>query len=232
MKKNWLFVALLAAHSSIHAMGVDDPLLVGFQAEKFETRAKDGSDPLVLDAEFWVGRDLEKFVTKIDLEKVAGATEEAELQFLFNKAIDPYWDLRLGWRHNAKPGPARDYLAVGVDGVSPYQIEASATAFAGEGGQISFRLDAEYEYMLTQRVVLRPNFGFNLYSKNDDVAGIGSGLSDLTAGVRLGYEMAREFTPYIGVHWFKKYGHTADLTRDEGGKVSDSQVVAGVRFWF
>lgn len=232
MKNILMFSIALLAPSTVYAMGIDDPLLFGFQAEKFETRSKSGADPLVLDAEFWAGRDLEKVIAKLDLEKVSGITEEAEIQILYSRAIDPYWDMRLGWRHNAKPRPTRGYLAMGIDGVAPYQIETSVTAFAGEGGQLSLRVGTEYEYMVTQRWVLRPSLGFNLYSKNDDAVGIGSGLSDITAGLRLGYEVRREFSPYIGVHWSKKYGHTANLTRDEGGKVTDSQFVAGVRFWF
>lgn len=232
MKKFLLSALLLLPQSSVFAMGEDDPLLVGFEAEKFEMRSKDGADPWVLDAEFWVGRDLEKLVAKLDLEKVAGATEEAELQLLYSKAIDPYWDLRVGLRHNAKPKQSRDYLAIGVDGLAPYQIETSVAAFVGESGQVSFRVDAEYEYMFTQRVVLRPSVGLNVFTKNDDAVEIGSGLSDLTAGLRLGYEVMREFAPYVGVHWSKKYGHTADLARDDGGKVSDTQFVAGIRFWF
>ncbi len=72
----------------------------------------------------------------------------------------------------------------------------------------------------------------NLYSKDDEAVGIGSGLSDMELGLRLRYEIRREFAPYIGVNWTGKFGQTADFARDEGEDTSDVQIVAGIRAWF
>jgi hypothetical protein len=38
----------------------------------------------------------------------------------------------------------------------------------------------------------------NFYSQADRGRGIGTGLSDLDSGVRLGYQISRKFAPYIG----------------------------------
>ena len=61
---------------------------------------------------------------------------------------------------------------------------------------------------------------------------LGSGLSDLALGLRLRYEFNRQFAPYIGVEWTDTYGDTADYRRSAGRDTSDTQFVAGLRFWF
>ena len=57
---------------------------------------------------------------------------------------------------------------------------------------------------------------------------IGSGLSDIEAGLRLRYEIRRELAPYVGVHWVRRFGETADFASDD----SETRFVAGVRVWF
>ncbi|MCU7858444.1 MAG: copper resistance protein B, partial [Candidatus Thiodiazotropha sp. (ex Lucinoma kastoroae)] len=114
----------------------------------------------------------------------------------------------------------------------PYLFEVDARVFIGESGQIGARIDAEYEYMLTQKLILSPEIEMNLYSKDDEEVGIGSGLSDMELGLRLRYEVLREFAPYIGVNWTKIFGQTADFASDEGEDTSDVQIVLGIRAWF
>ena len=103
--------------------------------------------------------------------------------------------------------------------------------FLGVSGQVGAQLDAEYEYMFTQKLVLSPEIEMNIYSKVDEAVGIGSGLSDVELGLRLRYEIRREFAPYIGVNWTKKFGQTADFARAEGEDTCDVQIVAGIRAW-
>jgi len=72
----------------------------------------------------------------------------------------------------------------------------------------------------------------NFYGKEDEELGIGEGLTDIEAGLRLRYEIRREFAPYIGVNWERQFGDTAAKTRGAGDDVSETTLVAGVRFWF
>ena len=233
MKKEFHgLVAVLMLPGLAQAHGKDDPVLTKVMIDQLEVRSTDGPDPWVLDAQAWVGRDLHKLWVKTEVEYVDGATEEAEVQALYSRAIAPYWDLQVGWRHDIRPRPDRDWLAIGFEGLAPYWFEVDAAAFVGEGGQVGARLEAEYEWMFTQRWVLSPELEVNLYRKNDEAVGIGSGLSDLELGLRLRYEIRREFAPYVGVNWTRKIGNTADFARDEGEDTSDVQIVAGVRAWF
>jgi len=213
-------------------MGTDDPLLYKVSIDQLEFRKADGPNPLVWKADAWIGKDLHKFWFKTEGKHADGKVNELETQFLYSRAIAPFWDLQLGWRHDIKPEPNRDWLAVGFKGLVPYQIETDAGLFIGESGQLGLRLEAEYEYLFTQRLVLSPEIALNLHGKNDADVGTGSGLSDLEFGLRLGYQVQREFMPYIGLNWSRKFGNTADFARKEGEDTNDLQIVTGIRVWF
>lgn len=224
--------ALMLLSTTTQAASKDDPILAKVMINQLEVRSTDGPDPRVLEAQAWIGQDLNKLWLKADVEYVDGHTEEAEIQALYSRAIAPYWDFQVGWRHDSRPKPNRDWLAIGFEGLAPYWFEIDAAAFIGESGQVGARLEAEYEVMFTQRWVLSPELKVNLHTRNDEATGTGSGLSDTELGLRLRYEVRREFAPYIGVNWTKKYGNTADFARDEGEDTDDVQFVAGVRAWF
>lgn len=234
MKKYLLLLLSALLFPGISAAGGmdDDPLLTMLVVDQFELRNGEGKSPLVWDAEGWVGKDLQKLWIKTDGEYVDGQVEEAELQALYSRAIAPFWDLQLGWRRDIRPTPQRDWLAFGLKGLAPYFFDIDTTLYIGDSGRTSARLQAEYEVMLTQRLVLVPEIELNLYGKNDPATGTGSGLSNVEAGLRLRYEVRREFAPYIGVNWSRLYGQTADYVRAEGTDVDNLQLVFGVRFWF
>ncbi|MCG6872394.1 MAG: copper resistance protein B [Gammaproteobacteria bacterium] len=225
-----LLAVLLAVPAN--AMTSDDPLLVMLKIDQLEVRDSDQGSPLVFDGLAWIGHDLNKVWAKFEAERIDGETEEAELQLLYGRAIAPYWDLQVGWRHDFRPEPERDWFAIGLQGLAPYFFEVDATAFIGEDSQVAFRLSAEYEMMLTQRWVLSPEIEINAYTKDQPDFGIGSGIADLDAGLRLRYEIRREIAPYVGVNYQRKFGGTADLAKAQGEATDDWQWVAGIRAWF
>ncbi len=233
MKKLLITTLFVLVSINVHAGGRgDDPLLTKVMINQLEVRETDGPNQTVLEAQGWIGKDLHKLWIKADVEQEGGKTHESELQFLYSKAIAPYWDFQIGWRHNSRPKPTQDWLAIGLHGLAPYYFEIDAAAFIGKSGQTAFRLGAEYEMMLTQKLVLSPEASFDFYGKDDRAADIGSGLSSSEIGLRLRYEVKREFAPYIGINWTKKYGDTADFAKAGGGGTSDRQIVAGIRAWF
>lgn len=138
----------------------------------------------------------------------------------------------MGMRHDFNPEPSQNWAVIGLQGMAPYFIETDLNLFITNGKQTNLRLSAEYEAMITQQLVLSPSAEINLYGKNDEVRGIGSGISSMEFGVRLAYEIRREFAPYIGINWEQTFGKTADYARHEGESTNDIQLVAGVRFWF
>ena len=107
-----------------------------------------------------------------------------------------------------------------------------ATAYVGQAGQTAARLEGKYELLITNRLVLQPTAEINIYGKNDARRGIGAGLSSTSLGLRLRYELDRQFAPYIGVNWDRSYGNTARFAEQEGQRRSEVSFVAGVRAWF
>ena len=226
-------IALSAASChQVQAMEADDPTLAMVKIDQLEWRERDGPDATYFEGEGWVGRDLNKLWFKGEYEQSDGSTEEAEVQALYSRGITPFWDAQVGFREDFKPEPSRSWLALGFQGLAPYWFETSTVLFIGESGRTAFRLEAEYEILFTQRLILSPELEINAYGKNDEDTGTGSGLSDAEFGLRLRYEIRREFAPYIGINWYKKYGNTADFAREEGEGVSDTALVIGIRAWF
>ncbi len=210
----------------------DDPILTKLMLDKFEVGFAKGPNPITWEGGLWIGKDLNKLWFKTEGEHVSGEIEGSENQLLFSHAISTFWDLQAGWRHDTVPGTSRDYAQIGIQGLAPYFVETDANLSFGKNSQVKLNFNFEYEMMLTQKLVLSPEFGFNAYAKDDKAMGVGSGLSDASAGLRLRYEVKREFAPYIGVNWSKKFGKTADFITDEGGDSSETMFVAGVRIWY
>ncbi len=234
MKIFFLIPAFLLVLPGVAAGGgmIDDPLLGLLLIDQFEVRTGDGDSPLAWDAEGWLGKDMNKLWIKTEGDYVDNTVEEVEVQALYSRAVAPFWDVQVGWRRDIQPTPERDWLALGFKGLAPYFFDIDVAVFVGDNGRTAARLQGEYEFMLTQRLILVPDIELNLYSRDDPATGIGSGLADIEAGLRLRYEIRREFAPYIGLNWIHLYGGTADFARAEGGDIDEFQVVFGVRAWF
>jgi copper resistance protein B len=184
------------------------------------------------EAEGWYGNDVDKLWLRTEGERSGGKLEDADLEAFWNRNIATFWSTQVGVRHDFGEGPSRTWAAVGMQGLSPYWFELEATAYVGQSGRTAARLRAEYELLLTQRLVLQPEAEVNLYGKDDPARRIGSGLSDVQFGLRLRYEVSRQFAPYIGVNFIRRVGTTADFAREDFQPVFDRQIVAGVRLWF
>lgn len=230
-----LFVAtsLLGAAGTVTAGAEDDPVLIMGKLDQLEVRKTAGKDPIIAEGYVWIGQDLNKLWINFDAEKVGAEVEELETQVLYSRAVAPFWDFQAGWRRDHRPqDEKRDWLVLGFNGVAPYLFEVNAQLFFSENSRAAARLSAEYEVLITQNLVLIPEFNINAYSKSDPARGLGSGLSDLSLGVRLAYHLSREFAPYVGVNWDKRFGGTADYARSADHPVQDAQLVMGIRAWF
>ena len=191
------------------------------------------NDSTVYDAQAWYGTTFNRFVIKAEGDISNGTLEESSTDLLWGHALNAYFDTQLGIRlDNYRDGKDRRWLAMGVQGLAPYWFELDVAAYVGEDGRTAFTAQAEYELLLPQKLILQPRAELYLYGKDDLDNGLGSGLSDLALGLRLRYEFNRQFAPYIGVEWTDTYGDTADYRRSAGRDTSDTQFVAGLRFWF
>jgi copper resistance protein B len=200
-----------------------------FKLDQFE-HALDGNS-LAWEAEAWYGSDFDKLWLRSEGARDNGRSD-LHTELFWDHAFAAFWDWQLGARHDSGSGPPRDWAGFGVQGLAPYWIELQATAYVGEQGRSAARLRAEYELLFTQRLILQPELELNFYGKSDPQREVGVGLSDATLGLRLRYEIRREFAPYVGIIWTRRFGDAGDFARAAGHAAADTQVVAGVRVWF
>lgn len=206
--------------------------LASLMVENLEATRSDGNSSVAYDLQGWYGRTYDSAVLKAEGEIDDGQIRDARNELLWGHAIASYWDTQVGVRYDSGDGPNRSWLAFGVQGLAPYWFEVEATGYVGERGRTALRVDVSYELLLTQKLILSPRIEANAYGKPDPARGLGSGLADLTAQLRLRYEIRREFAPYVGVEWAHKFGKTRDFARAEGEDAHEVRVVAGLRYWF
>jgi copper resistance protein B len=192
----------------------------------------DGEHGQNLDAEAWFGGDYNKLWLKAQGERTGGRLESMRTEALWDRAFAPFWSTQLGVRHDTGGGDARNWLAAGVRGLAPYWFDVEATAYLRPGGEFAARFDTRYEVLFTQRLILEPQLEGNLYSRADPQRGTGTGLSDIEFGLRLRYEIRRQFAPYVGVTWNRRFGSTADFARMRGEDATTFRAVAGLRIWY
>ncbi|MES2858634.1 MAG: copper resistance protein B [Pseudomonadota bacterium] len=201
--------------------------------DRLEVSDADDGTALGWEATAWVGGDIQRLWLRSEGEAVDGRVEHGDVEVLYGRGVRAWWDVLAGVRQDVGEGPSRTWAAFGVQGLAPYKFEVSATAYIGQGGRTALRVEAEYDTLLTNRLILQWRAEANAHGKDDPLAMVGAGLSTVEAGARLRYEITRQFAPYIGFEYGRAFGTTADMRRaaghDAGG---DTRVVAGVRVWF
>ncbi len=201
--------------------------------DRLEATFGEGADGYVWDAQGWYGGDIHRFWWKSEGEgAIDGELESGEVEALYSRAFTPYFDLQAGVRQRYTPEADRTDLVVGVQGLAPYWFEVDVAAFLSNEGELSARAEAEYDLRLTQRLILQPRAEINLSAEDVPELAIGSGVSSAELGVRLRYEIRREFAPYVGVEWSSSFGDTRDFIEARGEDPEDARLVVGIRAWF
>jgi copper resistance protein B len=241
-----IFLAIISLNNSALAqkapefsndLMMDNKTYVFFMADRFEYNMNSGLNPLVLDAQGYIGKDLNKFWFKTEGEALTAETEgEMEFQGLYSRAITAYFDVQAGIRYdvayNADDSQSRSFAVIGLQGLAPYFFEVDGSIAVSDAGDVSASLEAEYDLPITQRLWGQPRLETSLAVQDVEKWGVGSGFNNVRLGFRLRYEIRREFAPYLGISWNRKLGETADFTREEGGEASNFGLVGGVRMWF
>ena len=204
-----------------------------FRAERFEVGVSGGEETYAWEADFFTGEPLDRLWIKTEGEGAfGGELEHGEVQALWGHAISPFFDLQAGLRYDFAPDPQRAHLVLGIQGLAPNWIEVDAAAFLSNEGELTARIEAEYDLRITQRLILQPLVEIELSAQDIPELGIGAGLSSTEVGLRLRYEVQPEFAPYIGVEWEQAYGQTADYREAAGEDAGGVRFLAGVRVSF
>jgi copper resistance protein B len=198
-----------------------------------ELQVRNGRDGYRWDGQAWFGGDINRLALKSEGEGTfRRGADGAEVQALYSHAIGPYTDLQAGIRYDFEPKPSRTYATIGFQTLAPGFFELEGAMFLSNKGDLLGRLEGLYDQRITQRLIVQPRVEFNFAAQNVRENRVGSGLSNAELGLRLRYEIKREFAPYIGVSWDRKTGDTARFYRAAGEKTSSKSFVAGIRTWF
>jgi copper resistance protein B len=184
------------------------------------------------DGQGWIGTDYDKLWIKSEGTLGNGALTDGQQQFLYDRAVTTYFDLQGGLRSDLDSRPTRNWAAFGIQGLAPYFFDLELTGYVSGEGHLAAKLVASYDLLLTQRLILQPQMELNLYSKADPARLTGAGFSDIDTGLRLRYEITRNFAPYLGVVYEGKFGQTANFARQAGESTGDFRFVLGARVWF
>jgi copper resistance protein B len=188
------------------------------RADILEYRSRDGADGQAFEGEAWWGKDASKWVVKARGERTDGeGWEKGEAEVLKAWPVGPYFDLQAGLRYDLAP-KGRSYAAIGFEGLAPYWFELQGTAYLSDQGKVSARGEASYDLRLTQKLILQPRVEGDLAE---------AGAARLEGGLRLRYEITREFAPYVGLVRERTFGPMTPL----GERAGSTAVVIGVRAW-
>ncbi|MES2698793.1 MAG: copper resistance protein B [Pseudomonadota bacterium] len=227
----WGADAMRASRRELQQTHGDYPLF-WFQADRAEVQVRDGADGYLWDVQGYYGGTTSRLWFKSEGEgSFDDGIDDAEFQALYARAIAPFFDVQAGVRQDIA-GPDTTYAVLGIQGLAPYLFEIDGALFLSQRGDFTARFEAELDQRITQRLILQPRAEFNLAAQDVPQLGIGAGLDTVEVGIRLRYEIIREFAPYIGIEQSWRVGNSADYARAAGEDPSVTSFVAGIRFWF
>ncbi len=225
MKTAIVALALIVATSSF-AGGGGDILRGSVTVDTLEYQFNEEKS-LSWDTYAFIGYDINKIYMYSEGEKAQGTSAQSENQLVYSRAVAPYWDLQMGVGYDTAESSNQTWAVLGVQGLAPYFFEIRATLLFAADGTAGVRTEVEYEALITQQLIVTPSVSISAYTKDIPEMGIGSGMSNMTLGARLRYEIRREFAPYIGVEWSKNFANTNVFS-----PLNETYAVAGLRVWF
>ena len=211
----------------------DQRVYVHALLDEFEYRADGGNGFSRWEGEAWVGTDTNRLWVKSEGEVNRHAeVRDGQHEVLYDRPITTFFDLQAGMRYDLDSAPGRAWAAFGVEGLAPHFLHVSATAYFSDGGHVAAKAQGSYDLLLTQRLIVQPRFEVNAYTKEDPRRQLGSGPSNVDAGLRLRYEINRKVAPYLGVSYQRSFARTAHYARSEGVSDGNVSISAGIRCWF
>ncbi len=183
--------------------------------------------------EAWYGGDRHRLVIKSEGHgKFGKGVEEGEVDLLYARPLDAYWDVQAGIRQDFGADAKDTHAVVAVEGLAPYWFDIEAALFLSQRGAVTMRAEASYDQRITQRLILQPRLELNLSAQSDDRRDIGSGLVNAELGLRLRYEIVPEVAPYVGVQYDQRFDETRRRGHAAGDPAGSASIVIGVASFF
>jgi len=209
----------------------DETVFTGLWIDRIELREGESEDHSEFAGQAWLGNSYHRLLLRSELEWRDLTFEESMTELLYSRALTPFWNIQLGGRYDHGDLAHRQWLTLGVSGLAPYWFEVNANLYLEPDGHSAATVEVEYETLLSQRLILQPRMGLEFYGDSDLEAGHARGLSKSTLGLRLRYEINRQFAPYFGFEQVHHHGEAKTLFQPLG-QHRESHWIAGLRFWF
>ncbi|HEY0712446.1 MAG TPA: copper resistance protein B [Polyangia bacterium] len=227
--------SLAASEPHMHDMMTWEPELF-LMSEVLEYVPLAHERPVRYDLTGWFGGDVNRIWMKAEgSQSTEAAGGETEFQLLYSRLISSFWDVQAGLLLDLRYGggtDARVMLALGLEGLAPGWFEVEPVVFISHSGDVSASLTSYYDLFLSQRLVAQARFETALAVQSVPEFGVGSGINRIDLGLRIRYEVVRQFAPYLGVAWLRQLMETADLARAAGADVGQVSFVAGLQLWY
>lgn len=233
MRRTALAAGLAAALAALPAAA--EPLFWSVQVERLEYRFGRDHDALAVEPDAFIGTDALKlrYRGEAEFDLADDSLEVFEHELLLQVPVSDFFDAHAGVRLDRPDGPDRSYAVLGLHGLAPQWIELDLDLFLSDRGDPSARLEAEYEAVITNRLILTPSIELDLPFADDPGTGQGGWAPTLEAGLRLGWDLVdRALAPYVGVHYERRFGETGRIARAGGGNADAVFLVAGVRLMY
>ncbi len=230
-----VLLAMTALPQEARGQTMDDKIYTFVLFDQLEYAPGLPGGPINLEATSWIGGDVNRLWIRAEGEQSTLEGEgEVEIEALYGRFITPFFDAVAGARLDTRWGEesaTRGFLAVGLQGLAPYMFEVEPTLYVSHEGDVSAEFSAAYSFLFTQRLVLEPEVEISAALQDVPEWGVGTGVNDLSLGLRLRYEIRREFAPYVGYSWNWMFGETANFARATGEDPSRGAFVFGIRIW-
>jgi len=169
----WFAVALVSAASAAAAQTPAVPSASGLEPgamqpvmdqaifahaifNQLEGRWNGSNTEFRWDGQGWVGTDYDKLWIKSEGTLSNGAVDDGQQQFLYSRAVTTYFDLQGGLRSDIDSRLTRNWAAIGIQGLAPYFFDLEVTGFVSGEGHLAAKLEASYDVLITQRLILQP----------------------------------------------------------------------------
>jgi len=211
-----------------------EPLIWGVQVEQFEYRFGESDEDIIAwDFDALIGSDELKFVWRSEgeYEESGRKFETLENQARLQIPISDFYDAVAGVRFDNPKGVDRISGVLGVHGLAEQWFEVDADLFLSEDP--SARFEVEYEGLITNLVTVTPSIEVDLPFTDDEEFENGAWGPTIEVGARISYDLVdRLLSPYVGVHYERKFGETANIAEEDGGDDDAVFIVTGVKIMF
>lgn len=178
-------------------------------------------------AEGWIGTDFDRLWWNSDGEVIGRTVPDARVVAMYGHYVATFWDAVVGYRHDFNP-VAVNYLTAGIRGLAPYWLDVEALLAVSDRGKASATTNIATDWLLTQRLITRPEIDLEWPLMRDPVRQLSPGLGDATVRIATRYEFQRGFAPYVDLRWTRRAGSVLASERTSGREVTGWTIRAGL----